>query len=266
MKTISEFLAKTMIKDKLLFRVGLFFLILFVLLFIPLLIDSREILGINAWIKPMKFALSIGVYLWTIAWYIDYLNPYPFWKKLISRTAAYTMLGEMAILLTQSGRGQASHFNNSTALDGILFGLMGLMIALSTLSVIILLLLLFIKKVNADTITLNAMRIGLALFLLASYIGGIMINNNAHAIGVSDGGPGIPFFNWSTEGGDLRIAHFLGLHALQIIPLFIHWLRSKFSLDLGKSMISLLVFTILFSGLLFFVFWNAQLGRPLVSF
>jgi hypothetical protein len=49
----------------------------------------------------------------------------------------------------------------------------------------------------------------------------------AHAVGVPDGGPGLPITRWSTEGGDLRIPHFFGMHALQLLPLFGWWLGRR---------------------------------------
>lgn len=41
----------------------------------------------------------------------------------------------------------------------------------------------------------------------------------SHTVGGTDGEEGIGFLNWSRKYGDLRIAHFLGMHALQGIPL-----------------------------------------------
>ena len=68
------------------------------------------------------------------------------------------------------------------------------------------------------------------------------------------------FLNWNKEGGDLRIAHFLGIHALQVIPLFAWLLEKYLRKDSVKTVIVFSVFyTAVFTGFLV----HALLGRPL---
>ena len=94
-----------------------------------------------------------------------------------------------------------------------------------------------------------------------------MIIRNAHAVGVPDGGPGLPFLNWSTGGGDLRAAHALGLHSLQLIPLFGWFLSRRQGVGWSfPSRLALLMGGVLVYG---FAFWllldQALSGNPLIS-
>lgn len=177
--------------------------------------DHRLILGINPWIKPMKFAISIAIYVWTVAWMLEFL---PRQQRLIEWGTASAMIIEMVCIAGQAARGTTSHFNQSTPFDAAVFGLMGMGIVVSS-ALAARLLWLFRAPVAMPPAMLWGVRLGLALFLVGSADGVAMIVHGAHTVGLADGGPGLPLVNWSTMAGDLRIAHFLGLHGLQLLPL-----------------------------------------------
>jgi hypothetical protein len=181
--------------------------------------DSRLVMGTNVWIKPIKFATSITVYVWTVAWLLDYLR-LPGWaKQIISWGISISMLTEIACITAQAARGTTSHYNVNTPLNGAIFSTMGSMIALNSVLALVLLIVFFMGGYDLPRPYLWSIRWGLVIFLAASAIGGVMIAHGSHSVGVKDGGPGLPIVNWSTKGGDLRAAHFLGLHALQLLPI-----------------------------------------------
>lgn len=182
--------------------------------------DSTQILGINRWIKPIKFASSAAVFLITVAVYLYYLQGFEQSKNIIAWATILIMFVEISLIVMQAARGTTSHFNISNAFDGAVFSTMGLLIVTNTFVIAYLAYLYFVSDFDLPNAVIWGMRLGLIVFLLGSIQGGYMSAQAGHAVGVADGGSGLPFLSWSTVGGDLRAAHFLGLHAFQIIPLF----------------------------------------------
>jgi hypothetical protein len=183
------------------------------------LFDSRLVMGINVWIKPIKFAVSIAVYVWTVAWFLEYLH-LPSWaNRIISWGISISMLTEIACIAAQAARGTTSHYNVNSPFDAAIFSTMGAMIAINSVLALVLLILFCVARPEVPRPYLWGIRWGLVIFLAASAIGRVMLAHGAHSVGVKDGGPGLPIVNWSTKGGDLRAAHFLGLHALQVLPI-----------------------------------------------
>ena len=262
---IFDWLAELRYRDSFLYRIGLIHFILFFLLLIPLLVDSREVLGINTWIKPMKFAISIGIYSWTMGWIMFDLTNSRRTTRILSKTIGITMIIEIFVILYQASRATRSHFNFDTPFDSILFAIMGIMILVNTLAVVVVFFLFLFKKSSLDRIYLIALRTGILLFLVASYVGKVMIDQMAHGVGVEDGGPGIPFLNWSLEGGDLRVAHFMGLHALQLIPFFAFIIKKNTSWSATRRLIALAVFVVVYAGVFALLYSQALKGIPLVS-
>jgi len=263
---ISSVLAAIHQRNPLLFRGGLFLIILAFLMFIPMMVDNRTVMGLNTWVKPIKFSLSTGIYVWTIGWIISDLPRKLFkWERRLTWVFFITMVVEMLIIVVQGARGVQSHFNINSPLDGILFGVMGLLIGLNTLAVVLVLFFYLFNKYEMDFVYLTGVRIGLLVFLIGSVVGGMIISNQGVAIGVENGGEGLPFLNWSTKGGDLRAAHFIGLHGLQIFPLFA-WASGKYSrLGDRPRIILLLLFALVFSSIWSYIMINTMSGVSIVD-
>ena len=200
-----------------------------------LLLDPREITGAPAWLKPAKFAASIGIYSLTLAWVFMYLREWPRTRRVVSWVTTVTLLLEIVIIDLQAWRGTTSHFNVGTLMDGVLFSIMGLAIVVQTAAAVLVAVALWRQRFQ-DRALGWALRLGMTITIVGAMTGGLMtqptraqIDNaragqrmtvaGAHTVGAPDGGPGLPGTGWSREHGDLRVAHFLGLHALQMLPL-----------------------------------------------
>ncbi len=192
------------------------------------LVDDSQLGGVNVWIKPIKFALSVILYTATYGWIYHYAEASPGAKAAVSWVIALTLVYEIACIFGQAGRGVRSHFNISTSFDALVFSSMGVMIVVNMLAALVGAWQLWLTSPSAELSAayLWGMRLGILIFVLAGFEGGAMASRLQHAVGVKDGGVGLPFLNWSTEGGDLRAAHFVGMHALQALPLLGYWVGS----------------------------------------
>lgn len=226
--------------------------------------DSTTILGIDRWIKPLKFSTSIAIYVWTLAWFLRYLPGRRRAVGIIAWGVAITMLIEITLITLQSARGVASHFNVATPLDATLFAIMGTTIGINTVLVFWTLVLFLTTVPGIPRAYLWGIRFGLVVFILASLEGAYMVVNGGHTVGAADGGPGLPFVNWSRQHGDLRVVHFAGMHALQILPLLGFWFsrsREQESVQIRYTTIGFAVYLSVTAVL----FWLAREGRPLVG-
>ena len=215
---------------------GLLMLPMIVVAGIGLLVDPRVIAGAPAWLKPAKFAVSIAIYTFTLAWIFTLIPDWIRTRRIVGWTTAVTLVLEMVIIAGQALRGTTSHFNVSTPMDAALFTIMGSAIVVQTVSTISVAVALW-RTTLPDRALGWALRLGMAMTIVGAFTGGLMTRPTAHqldaarrgepmlvagahTVGAADGCPGIPGTGWSTTHGDLRVAHFLGLHALQALPLF----------------------------------------------
>ncbi|GAB2792838.1 hypothetical protein HNQ93_003662 [Hymenobacter luteus] len=236
---------------------------LLLLALVLLLLDHRLVTGLPVWVKPAKFALSGLLYLWTLGWLLADL-PAGVQKPVrrISRGVALSMVVEMVCITGQAARGTTSHYNIASGFNILVFNLMGVFILLNTVLTIWAVYLVWRHRPHGSADYVWGVRLGLLLFLVGSVLGGMMIHQNQHTVGAPDGGPGLPGLGWSTRAGDLRIAHFLGLHALQAVPL-LGWVLGR-TVPRRAALLTWLG-AVLYAGEMVWLFMQALEGRPLVN-
>ena len=203
-------------------------LILLALVGLPL--DHRQILGLNPWVKPLKFDLSVFVYLITAAGILSGIVGWRRSRLVIGWGIGVAMIVEDLIISMQSFRGVRSHMNYATLFDGVSFGIMGAFIALNTLLLVWLLVIVCFDTTQWPKPIAWGVRLGLLALVAGSIEGVVMVLHGGHTVGATDGSAGLFFLNWSREYGDLRVAHFFAIHALQAMPL-LGWLLTRTTLQ-----------------------------------
>jgi hypothetical protein len=156
----------------------------------------------------------------------------------------------------QASKGQLSHYNLSTPVYAALYSMMALAASLVTIYTAYVGFLFFINDFpSLPNHYVWAIRLGIVIFVVFSFEGFVMGSRMTHTIGGADGGAGIPLLNWSTTFGDPRIAHFIGMHALQVLPLLAYYVL--------KNTKGILVFSALYGLLAVFTLVQALQGKPL---
>ena len=249
MRLTADFFTQLTARNPLLFTFGLACFALAGICLALVWMRPLEVAGANAWFKPIKFALSIGIYSWTMGWLLYDLDSPA--DTVAMQWAIVWLLGlELLYITVQAARGQGSHFNLSTPFYAGMYAFMAIAAAAISFWTGYIGLLFFVKPLpQLPDHYLWAIRIGLMLFLVFSLEGFVMGSRLSHTIG-GRSHAGLPFLTWSTRFGDPRVAHFIGMHALQVLPLLsFFFLKNVKTTFLAGAMYALLAVWVLVQAL-----------------
>lgn len=253
---------------------------------VGLAVDGRTVAGSPVWFKPLKFSLSFAAYALSLAWMLSLLPRFRRTGWWAGTVVAVTSGIEMVLITGQAARGRRSHFNNETPFDKALFDTMAVTVVALWAGALVISVLLFRTR-RAERGLTWSLRFGSVLSLAGAAIGFRMARPTpaqraeaqtgspevlgAHGVGVTDGsGPSMPLTGWETAGGDLRVPHFVGLHALQILPfvlLALVMLAPRFARLRDERVRLRLVLAACgtYTGVFVLVTWQALRGHALVA-
>lgn len=204
---------------------GLAGLLLGLLCLALMAVDTRLFAGVSVWVKPAKFALSFALWFWTLAWLWPAL-PRDWREGWQGRATVAAMLGaalfEQGYITVRAALGRASQFAINDPFGAVMYALMGVG---ATLLVALVAWMGVVVLRRGDPAWSRMARLGAGWgLLLGGVLGGaagwaISLNGSPWVLATESNAAGLPLLGWSRDGGDLRIAHFLGMHAMQAMPL-----------------------------------------------
>ena len=258
-------------------------LVLIVVGLIGLAADPRTVLNAPVWAKTTKFAISVAVYGGTLLWMLSHIKSRPRAAQFVANGTGAILLLEMALIVLQAVRGVPMHFNQATPFDTVVWRIMSVTISIFFVIDLIGAIVLLREKM-ADRVLAWSLRLGLFMALIgmalafmmsaptapqmtALQTGGSIDMMGAHNVGAMVDGQTrmLPFLGWNMDGGDLRIAHFIGLHGLQIIPLLGWLLTRRTHLRDGQRLALLSVGAAGYLGFTLLLFWQALRNQSIVA-
>lgn len=180
-------------------------------------LDERTVREVNVWIKPLKFMASIGLFWLSTAWFVGLLPEAQRRHASVRALVAVALaagLFEIGYITLKAALGQASHFNFSSPFHQVMYMLMGLgALAMTATQPVLAWRIARHGRADLAPVWREAVVIGLVLtFVLGAGAGGLLGSVQPPS------GAGLPVLGWHLGGGDLRPAHFVGMHAQQFIP------------------------------------------------
>ncbi len=245
-------------------------------------LDRRVLAGEPLWLKPTKFFISSAIAAGTIEWVIRKSGLMSRKLDACRRVIAWGFLIEMVIICAQAARGARSHFNLSTPVDAGLFTIMGLVIT----GVVIAIGVAGFTATGAASRWARAERVavrwGIGVFVAAAFLGNVMARPTheqqrqaeaagrpgiwgSHFVGSTEGATRTwALTGWSRESGDLRVPHFIGMHAIQVLLLLVFLAkRIGVSMDDARAARQMVVIGGLLGGIWLLTLGQAFAGRSL---
>ncbi len=175
-------------------------------------VDGGAWSGPVSWRKPIVFSASFALLLWATAWLLDRLPHRPALAWGLAGTLGLTSVAETALIAGQTWRGRASHFNDATATDSLIFGLMGALVALISLSLVGVYVWSFIERpARADD--RRAAWWGFGLIMSGLGIGQwLVVLGNDYV--VRNGA--VPEVVLNGEAGVVKFPHAIAFHGIQV--------------------------------------------------